>query len=68
MPNIKKYLKKLISEEKHYILQSSDIFMPEKQFITEDEINAILGSGSGVEGGKKRIYNFLTKEHSIKEK
>lgn len=63
-----KIFEELISEEKHYILQSSDIFMPEKQFITEDEINAILGSGSGVEGGKKRIYNFLTKEHSIKEK
>ena len=63
-----KIFEELISEEKHYILQSSDIFMPEKQFITEDEINAILGRGSGVEGGKKRIYNFLTKEHSIKEK
>lgn len=63
-----KIFEELISEEKHYILQSSDIFMPEKQFITEDEINAILGNGSGVEGGKKRIYNFLTKEHSIKEK
>lgn len=63
-----KIFEELISEEKHYILQSSDIFMPEKQFITEDEINAILGSGSRAEGGKKRIYNFLTKEHSIKEK
>ena len=50
---ISKIFEELISEEKHYILQSSDIFMPEKQFITEDEINAILGSGSRAEGGKK---------------
>ena len=37
-------------------------------FITEDEIDATLNRGSHVEGGKGRIYEYLTSDHSTKEK
>lgn len=38
------------------------------RFITEDEIDHALTSGSGVEGGKGRIYEYFTAEHTGKEK
>ncbi len=38
-----------------------------KRFITEDEIAATLASGSGVEGGKRRIYTYFRENHSSKE-
>lgn len=38
------------------------------QFITDDEINQTLTSGSSFEGGKGRIWNFWQGEHSAKEK
>ena len=37
-------------------------------FITEDEIDATLNRGSNVEGGKARIYGYLTGSHNSKEK
>jgi N12 class adenine-specific DNA methylase/adenine-specific DNA methylase len=37
-------------------------------FITEDEIDAALNRGGIVEGGKSRIYSYLTAAHSAKEK
>ena len=37
-------------------------------FITEDEIDATLNRGSHVEGGKGRIYGYLTGNHTSKEK
>ena len=37
-------------------------------FITEDEIDATLTRGSSVEGGKGRIYGYLTSAHNAKEK
>ena len=37
-------------------------------FITEDEIDQSLNRGSNVEGGKGRIYNYLTGNHNTKEK
>ena len=37
-------------------------------FITEDEIDATLNRGSNVEGGKGRIYTYLTGAHNAKEK
>ena len=37
-------------------------------FITEDEIDATLNRGSNVEGGKGRIYGYLTGSHNSKEK
>ena len=38
------------------------------RFITEDEIDHALTSGSGVEGGKGRIYEYFTADHTGKEK
>ena len=38
------------------------------QFITEDEISHTLMRGSGVEGGKNRIYAYFTDAHTDKEK
>ena len=37
-------------------------------FITEDEIDATLNQGSNIDGGKGRIYGYLTGAHSSKEK
>ena len=37
-------------------------------FITDDEIDAALNRGSNVEGGKGRIYTYLTGSHNSKEK
>ena len=37
-------------------------------FITEDEIDHALDRGSGVEGGKSRIYEYFTADHTGKEK
>ena len=38
------------------------------RFITEDEIDHALDRGSGVEGGKGRIYEYFTADHAGKEK
>ena len=38
------------------------------RFITEDEINHALDRGSGVEGGKGRIYEYFTADHTGREK
>jgi len=59
----------------------SDQFLPRREyvsgmaavpaldsFITEDEINHAMNRGSGVEGGKGRIYEYFTAGHSKKEK
>ena len=37
-------------------------------FITDDEIDATLSRGGNVEGGKGRIYGYLTGDHTTKEK
>ena len=37
-------------------------------FITEDELNASFMRGSGVAGGKDRIVDYLTSDHTSKEK
>ncbi len=37
-------------------------------FITDDEIDATLNRGGSVEGGKGRIYGYLTGAHNSKEK
>ena len=39
-----------------------------KRFITEDEIDAALTSGSGMAGGKGRIFAFFQESHTDKEK
>ena len=44
--------------------------LPEvRQFITEDEISeSFIGHGSGIHNGKYRIYDYLTGNHTDKEK
>ncbi|HEM3166365.1 TPA: DEAD/DEAH box helicase family protein, partial [Streptococcus suis 92-1400] len=37
-------------------------------FITEDEIDRYLSSGSNVSGGKERIYNFFKEAHTTEER
>ncbi|HEK9319836.1 TPA: helicase, partial [Streptococcus equi subsp. equi] len=37
-------------------------------FITEDEIDRYLSSGSNVSGGKERIYNFFREAHTTEER
>ena len=39
-----------------------------KQFITEDEIDAAMTRGSGVSGGKGRIFAYFQNSHTDKEK
>lgn len=43
-------------------------FQKNKSFITQDEIDDCLSSGSGFDGGKGRIYGFFTQQHSAKER
>ncbi|MBQ7931084.1 MAG: hypothetical protein IJ334_08735, partial [Clostridia bacterium] len=40
---------------------------PVKQFITQDEIHDVITSGSNVSGGKERIYDYFTGNHSQQE-
>ena len=39
-----------------------------QHFITEDEIDAAMTRGSGISGGKGRIYAFFMENHTDKEK
>ena len=62
-----KKLSEVDLERREYTSSFSE--MPEHTaFITDDEIDAALAGGSSVEGGKGRIYDYFTANHSIKEK
>ena len=62
-----KKLSEVDLERREYVSSFSE--MPEHTaFITDDEIDASLTGGSSVEGGKGRIYDYFTANHSIKEK
>ena len=66
LDQIYKSLQELSLDRKEYSSEMAEI--PEVSgFITEDEIAATLSSGSGVEGGKGRIYAFFSEEHTTKE-
>lgn len=39
-----------------------------KQFITENEIDKLLSSGSGISQGKYRIYEYFLQDHTQKER
>lgn len=44
--------------------------MPEREprrYISEDEIDKLLGGGSSVSGGKQRIYDFFREKHTLDE-
>lgn len=53
-------------ERKLYRTNLKDI-APIQSFITQDEIEENLKRGSGFSDGKKRIYEFFTKKHDLKE-
>ena len=53
-------------ERKLYMSNLKDI-APIQSFITQDEIDENLKRGSGFSDGKKRIYEFFTKKHDLKE-
>lgn len=53
-------------ERKLYRSNLKDI-APIQSFITQDEIDENLKRGSGFSNGKKRIYEFFTKKHDLKE-
>lgn len=53
-------------ERKLYRSNLKDI-APIQSFITQDEIDESLKRGSGFSDGKKRIYEFFTKKHDLKE-
>lgn len=53
-------------ERKLYRSNLKDI-APIQSFITQDEIEENLKRGSGFSDGKKRIYEFFTEKHDLKE-
>ncbi len=60
-------LKDLQIPRKEFIANADFKFEP-KFFITEDEKDRLLTTGSGIEGGKFRIEKFFKAEHTAKEK
>lgn len=49
--------------------QDSFTFVEERKFISDDEIDAVfIRRGSGIEGGKYRIYTYFSNDHTEKEK
>lgn len=68
--NLKETLQRLNDlkiPRKEFIANADFKFEP-KFFITEDEKDRLLTTGSGVEGGKFRIEKFFKAEHTAKEK
>lgn len=67
MPEMLEELKDL--QRERLVFKAEPSFMKaHKYFITDDEKDSILLSGSGVEGGKFRIYEFFSQPHSTDEK
>ena len=67
LENIWQSLRELSLPRREYSSEMAAV--PElARFITEDEIDHALDRGSGVEGGKGRIYEYFTADHTGKEK
>ena len=67
LENISQSLRDLSLPRREYSSEMTAV--PELgRFITEDEIDHALDRGSGVEGGKGRIYEYFTADHTGKEK
>ena len=47
--------------------QKDDVSVKIEEFITQDEIDYVLGRGSGVAGGKFRIYEYAKEGHDRKD-
>ncbi len=67
LDNIEKRIKELELPLREYRTDMIQL-PPIQQFITDDEINADLASGSSFAGGKVRIYEYWQENHSPKEK
>ncbi len=67
LDNIEKRLNELDLPLREY---QSDMMVPPlaRHFITDDEINAAMATGSSFAGGKGRIWNFWQEGHSSQEK
>lgn len=63
-------LQKLLDLNLHRVRYHGDLaeLPPVYPFITEDEINEAITGGSGMEGGKDRIYRYFTETHTSREK
>lgn len=61
-----KQLSELSMERREYHSDMAEI-PSVGRFITEDEISASLTRGSGIDGGKGRIYTYFTEKHTSKE-
>ena len=44
-----------------------EVSLKQESFITQDEIDSILTGGSGVSGGKIRIYEYFQQDHDSKD-
>lgn len=64
---LQKSIKELFLDRRNYETEMFD-FPERKTFITDDEINADLARGSGISGGKGRIYDFFTESYDTKSK
>lgn len=60
-------LRDLKRERREYQANGFDYQEP-AMFITQDEVDAVLGSGSSMSRGKQRIINYFTENHSSQEK
>lgn len=60
-------LSDLSLERKAYTAENA-MRTPPDRYITDDEINRLLCGGSGVSGGKLRIYQFFTENADKKER
>lgn len=63
---LREELKNLKADYKEFPL-ADQLEVLQEDFITQDEIDARIGAGSGIEHGKFRIYEYFMEGHSPKE-
>lgn len=63
---LREELENLKADYKEFPL-SDQLEVLQEDFITQDEIDARIGAGSGIEHGKFRIYEYFMEGHSPKE-
>lgn len=61
------FVSDLSLERKTYTSENLTYTMPDR-YITDDEINRLLCSGSGISGGKERIYQFFKENYNTKDR
>ena len=50
-----------------YVNYADELNIPVEDFITQDEIDAVIKGGSGVSEGRKRIYKYFSEGHDSKD-